>query len=140
MECFAQIVNIFQLLTIQNAQSQMFDRVLNKAVVFILQYLIFANEGHHRSSVFKKPRFDSSDFFQSLNFKSVKLQTLIGFFIKKHSPYPGAQGRTLWTGEVLWNQGTSINLINLFPKNAIKKAPQGKILEHFLLEILKNIF
>ena len=79
----------------------MFDRVQTKAIIFTVLYLVFANEGHHSSSVAKKSRFDSSDFFQSLNFTSLKMQTLIVFVIDKHSLYSGMQPEILWTGEVL---------------------------------------
>ena len=44
MDCFTQIVNIFQSLTIHKAPSEMFDRVLNKAIIFAVLYLVFANE------------------------------------------------------------------------------------------------
>ena len=79
----------------------MFDRVLNKAIIFTVLYLVFTNEGHHWSSVVKKFRFDSSDFFQSLNFTLLKMQTLIVFVIEKHLLYTGMQPEILWAGEVL---------------------------------------
>ena len=66
---------------------------------------------------------DSSDFFQPLNCRLFKLQTLIGFFIEKHSLNPGTQPEFLRVGEVLWNKGTSINL---FSKSSIKKGAVGK--------------
>ena len=54
------------------------------------------------------------------------MQTLIVFVVEKHSLYPGMQPEILWAGEVLQNQGTSINL---FPKMQSKKVPWGKSLE-----------
>ena len=54
------------------------------------------------------------------------MQTLIVFVVEKHSLYPGMQPEILWAGEVLQNQGTSINHNK---KMQSKKVPWGKRLE-----------
>ena len=57
-------------------------------------------------------------------------------FVKKNNTWVQAHNQKFFSsGEVSWNEGTSINISS---KTQERKAPQGNVLEFFLLDTIKS--